>query len=75
MKTIVELRKERGWSQHELAVKLGVTAATVYNWERGKNEPNVSTFRRLARILGVSMDEIALVGEQQAEQGQDKAAA
>ncbi len=74
MKTIRQWRDERGWSQHELAVKLGVTAATVYNWERGKNEPNVSTFRRLARILGVSMDEIALVGEEQAEQGQQEAA-
>jgi transcriptional regulator with XRE-family HTH domain len=68
MKTIRELRHERGWSQHELAVRLGVTAATVYNWERGTNEPSASMYRRIARALGVSMDAIALIGEDLGEQ-------
>ena len=72
MKTIRQWREERGWSQHELAVKLGVTATTIYNWERGKNEPTASTFRRLAEVLGVSMGAIAQVEE---EQGKEKAAA
>ena len=74
MKTIAELRKERGWSQHELAVKVGVTASTVYNWERGKYEPVSSKLRLLARAFGVSMDDIALVGEERADQGQQEAA-
>lgn len=60
-KTIRELRNERGWSQNELAVKIGVTPATVYNWERGKFEPTASKFRAVALAFGVSMDDIALV--------------
>ncbi len=75
MKTIRELRQERGWTQLELANRLGVTPSAVYNWERGKFEPTASMFRRIARAFGVSMDEIALVGEDQADQGHDKAAA
>jgi len=63
MKTIKELRDERGWTQLQLAIKLGVTPVTVYNWERGKYEPTASMFRRIARIFEVSMDDIALVGE------------
>ncbi len=72
MKTIEELRKERGWTQLELAVKLGITPVTVYNWERGKTEPTASRFRQIAQVFGVSMDDIALVGGQQ---GGEKAAA
>ena len=63
MRTIRQLREERGWTQLELAYRLGVTPVTIYNWERGRTEPRVSQFRQLARLFGVSMDEIALVGE------------
>ena len=66
MKTIEVLRKERGWTQLELAIKLGVTPVTVYNWERGKTEPTASMFRRIAETFGISMDEIALVSRRQA---------
>ena len=61
MKTIRELREERGWTQLELANRLGVTPATVYTWERGKYEPRASQFRKIAQVFGVSMDDIALV--------------
>ncbi|ACZ39652.1 helix-turn-helix transcriptional regulator [Sphaerobacter thermophilus] len=58
MKTIKELREARGWTQLELAYRVGVTPATIYNWEAGRNEPKASQLRKLAQIFGVSMDEI-----------------
>jgi transcriptional regulator with XRE-family HTH domain len=58
MKSIRELREERGWSQFELAVQAGVTPGTVGNWERGKTEPRATQLRRLAKVFGVPMDEI-----------------
>ncbi len=61
MKTIRELRESRSWTQLELANKLGVTPATVYNWERGRYEPSASKLRAIARTFDVSMDDIALV--------------
>ena len=64
MKTIRQLRVERGWTQLELANRLRVTPATVYNWERGKYEPTASKFRQIARVFGVCMEEIALVSEE-----------
>jgi len=60
MKTIRELREERGWSQFELAVRAGVTPGTVGNWERGKTEPKATQLRRLAEVFGVAMDAIEI---------------
>ncbi len=61
MKTIRELREVRRWTQLELAIRLGVTPATVYSWERGKHAPTASKLRAIAQAFDVSMDEIALV--------------
>jgi transcriptional regulator with XRE-family HTH domain len=58
MKTIRELREERGWSQFELAIRAGVTPGTVGNWERGKTEPKASQLRQLADVFAVPMDVI-----------------
>ncbi len=62
MKTIRALRQERGWTQLELANRLGVTPATVFNWERGKYEPKALQLRAMARVFGVSMDDIDFEG-------------
>lgn len=58
MKTIQAWRKQRRITQRELAESVGVTTATVYNWERGKSEPKANQLRKLASSLGISMDDI-----------------
>ena len=63
-----------GGPRLELANRLHVTPATVYNWERGKYEPTASMFRRIAQAFGVSMDDIALV-EPAGQESEGKAAA
>lgn len=70
MKTIRELREKRGWTRLELAMRLGVTPGTIYNWERGTNEPKATQFRALAEALGVPMESIDLSGF---EEGKDAA--
>ncbi len=62
MKTIRELRRAAGMTQLELAVRVGVTPVTVYNWERGRYEPKASQLRALAHVFGVSMDPIDFEG-------------
>ena len=61
MKTVRELREAAGLTQLELAVRVGVTPSTVYNWESGRSEPRVSQLRRVAEAFGVKMDDIELV--------------
>ena len=58
-KTIRALRQERGWTQLELAVKLGVQLSTVANWEAGRTLPRVPDLRKLAQLFNVCMEEIA----------------
>jgi len=63
VKTIRELRAAQGWTQLELANRLGVTPSTVYSWERGRYEPKASKLRAIAQAFGVSMDNIAILDE------------
>ena len=57
-KNIFTLRREKRWTQAELAEKLGVSDQTVSKWENGQTAPDVSQFPVLARLFGVSIDRL-----------------
>ena len=60
MKTIRALRLERGWTQFELALKVGVHPQAVYLWESGRRTPQVPQVRKLGAVFGLCSDEIVL---------------
>ena len=66
---IAMLRKERQWTQAELAQKLHVTDKAVSKWERGLGLPDINTIEPLAEALGVSVLEL-MRGERQIEEAQ-----
>lgn len=49
------LRKGRKLTQQELADKLGVTRATVSNYEVGRRSPHLSELQRFAEFYGVDL--------------------
>lgn len=54
---IKELRTKKGWSQDELAEKMGMTRANISNYERGLNKSIPSeTLKKFADKFGVSAD-------------------
>ena len=55
-KIIAELRKEKGWTQVELAEKLQVSDKAVSKWEKDDAFPSVEFFPVLAELFGVSID-------------------
>ena len=55
-KTIAELRKEKGWTQIELAEKLQVSDKAISKWEKGGGTPSIEFFPILAELFGVSID-------------------
>lgn len=57
-KTIAKLRKEKDWTQIELAEKLQVSDKAVSKWEKDSGAPSVEFFPALAEVFGVSIDYI-----------------
>jgi len=55
---IQSLRKEKRYTQGELAELIGVTDKAISRWETGEGFPEITLLPRLAEILGVSTDEI-----------------
>ena len=53
---ITELRKKNGWSQEELADKLGVSRQAVSKWEGAQSIPDLERVLAMSRLFGVSTD-------------------
>lgn len=62
---LYELRKKSGMSQEELAERLGVSRQAVSKWECGESLPDTDNLITIAKLYGVSLDE--LVGNVPAE--------
>lgn len=62
-KIITDLRKEKDWSQAELAGKTGISQVMVGKYERGDAMPSIEVAKKIADAFGVSLD--YLVGEGQ----------
>ncbi len=56
---LVTLRKRTGMSQQEVADAIGVTRQTISNWELGQGSPTLDRAAELARLYGVSLDDLA----------------
>lgn len=50
------LRATKGWSQAELAVKLGTKPPQVSRWENNHGLPSTENIRDLGKLFGVSLD-------------------
>lgn len=50
------LRISKGWSQAELARRIGVSASAVGMYEQGRREPSLGLLVRLAQEFGVTTD-------------------
>ena len=60
---IRQLRESAGLSQQELAERLYVSRQTVSRWESGSRTPDIMTAKKIAVLLGVSLDELVPDGE------------
>lgn len=55
------LRKGRKLTQQELADRLGVTRATISNYEVGRRSPHLSELKRFADFYGVGLDYFGII--------------
>ena len=53
---ISKLRKEKGWTQEELADRLNVSRQAVSRWENGSALPDAQNILQLSKLFGVTTD-------------------
>lgn len=58
MNRVRELRRERGWSLDELSQRTGVSKSHLSSVERGMKSPTIAIARKIAEVLGVSLDRL-----------------
>lgn len=55
---LVEMRRTHGYSQEDLAAKLGVTRQAVSKWECCESSPDTDNLIALSELYGVTLDEL-----------------
>lgn len=58
---LAELRRERGFSQEDLATQLGLSRQAVSKWERAESAPDMGNLIALADLYEVTIDELLRV--------------
>lgn len=64
---IKKIRSNKGYSQKEIAEKLGMSQGNYVKWEKGSIDPPLSKLQTLADILDVTVDEILNFGKKKTE--------
>lgn len=52
---LFRVRERKGWTQAEVAEKMGCTRAYISQLETGKREAGLRTLRKLSRVLGLEL--------------------
>ena len=57
---LLQLRKEKGYSQEALAQELGISRQAISKWERAEASPDTDNLIGLAKLYGISLDQLLL---------------
>ena len=55
---LISLRKRKGWTQNDLAQKLGVSSQAVSKWERGENLPDSMLLLSISKLYGITIENL-----------------
>lgn len=54
------LRKERGWTEYELAEKSGLTQSTISSWYRKNMTPTIGSLEKICAAFGITLSQFFL---------------
>ena len=60
---LLELRKQKGLTQEQLASALYVSRTAISKWESGRGYPNIDSLRAIAKFFGITIDELLSADE------------
>ena len=55
---LTRLRKEKGLSQEQLALEIGVSRQSISKWERGVSQPELSNIDKICEVLEITPNEL-----------------
>ena len=58
--TLEAARVNAGYTQEQAASNLGVSRATIINWENGKTIPGIPSMHKMSQLYGIPLDYIFL---------------
>jgi len=58
MNSIKRLRIKNGYTQQEVAKKIGITQKSVSLYERNLNTPTAKNLMKLSKLFGITVDEL-----------------
>ena len=58
-------RKKKGWTQSDLAYKLGINPVGIVQWEQNRRNPKFETRQKIARALDIDITELMLLSEKE----------
>ena len=58
LRRAVKTKRVKGFSQEDVAKKIGVTRQAVYKWENDKSYPDIDNFILLSEMYNVTLDEL-----------------
>ncbi len=61
---IAQLRRERGWTQEELAGLAGVTRQTIISLENGRYNASLLLAHKLAALFGAAIEDVFVFEEE-----------
>ena len=63
LKRIVDLRKERNWTEYQLAEKSGLTQSTISSWYRKNMLPTIPSLSKICDAFGITLSQFFLEDE------------
>ena len=60
LKRIVDLRKERNWTEYQLAERSGLTQSTISSWYRKNMLPTIPSLSKICDAFGITLSEFFL---------------
>ena len=63
LKRIVDLRKERNWTEYQLAERSGLTQSTISSWYRKNMLPTIPSLTKICDAFGITLSQFFLEDE------------
>lgn len=63
LKEITRLRKERNWTEYELAKHSGLSQSTISNWYRKEQVPTIATLEKICIGCGITLSQFFAEGD------------